>query len=93
MTMSLRKKAYAAIGVSVLNFLGFLGITFQYDQRLVFVGTAVVAAAAMYMMSLRCPHCNSPVLRKRIRVLGESFLYWSPFVPDRCPNCDHDLHC
>lgn len=90
-TVSLRKRAFIAGMFVVLNFLGAMGfIGLGFDQRLVWLAILVAAGAGIYTLSLRCPRCGTPMMKRTGRIFDMEFTYWGGFtIPKHCAQCGH----
>jgi hypothetical protein len=74
-----------SLGISAAGFMG-LGII---------VGSVTVFLADIVLVLFKCPHCNQPVMRKKVM---HTFLY-TPIMPKQCCNCfgslriSEDMQC
>ena len=87
----IRQRLLAAYVLVLMNFIGGFRLGVLVDERLVFLGMAVVLALAAYVTLLRCPRCKHRVFKHEKMVGGLRWTYWggNPF-PRRCPVCDCD---
>jgi hypothetical protein len=57
-------------------------------QGFVFLFFGIPAASGLAMISIRCPRCHQPALKRSTRILGTTWEYWGGFgVPARCSRC------
>ena len=89
--MSVRKKAFLAIVLCGINFLGFLMLAVNVNQVFIIPAVLISAILAVYLMLLRCPHCGNLIIKKRTKIMGAEFSYWGGAIPRRCSNCGQDL--
>lgn len=47
---------------------------------------------AFFVMSLKCPNCQKPVLNNPIRIFGLEMWLTTPWMPKKCSKCGHDLN-
>lgn len=46
-----------------------------------------LAACGIYVIRLKCPTCNKPVLYNPVNYLGISMYTYTPGIPKRCSKC------
>jgi hypothetical protein len=87
----IRQQLLVAYAVILMNFVGGFGLGVLVDERLAFLGFAVMMAVALYVTLLRCPRCKHRVFKHETRVGGFRWTYWggNPF-PRRCQVCACD---
>lgn len=91
-SMSVRKRAIIALSLGLMNAIGFLWWGVLADSRLVWGAVVAIVVTGIYGLSLRCPKCGTPIAKRKVRVLGETFTYWGGFwVPRECSRCGAPL--
>ena len=88
-TTELRKRATIANLFVVLNFLGAMGfVALDFDQRLIWLAIIIAVAAGVYTLTLRCPRCGTPMMKRTVRIYDMVFTYWGGFtIPKNCSQC------
>ena len=87
-TTSMRKRAFIAIGFAVMNFFGGMGLAEFVDSRFVWLAFLVPVGAGLYLLTLRCPRCGTPIGKRTGRVFDIEFTYWGGFaIPKNCSQC------
>jgi hypothetical protein len=91
MTISVRKRAFYAIAIAVLNFFGFLALTVNVNGVYIWPTILIPLVAGIYLLSLRCPSCGNRIYKRKVRIIGEGFTYWGGFIPKQCSHCEKML--
>lgn len=88
-TTSLRKRAIIADLFIFLNFFGAMGfVALDFDQRFVWLGILAAVGAGLYTLTLRCPRCGTPMMKRTTRIFDVVFTYWGGFtIPKDCSQC------
>jgi len=87
-TISLRKRAFIAIAFAVMNFFGGMGLAEFVDPRFVWFAILVPVGAGLYLLTLRCPQCGTPMGKRTGRIFDIEFTYWGGFtIPKDCSKC------
>lgn len=88
-TTTLRKRAFIAVLFAVLNFLGAMGvIALEVDQRLVWLAILIAVGAGLYTLTLRCPKCETPMMKRTSQIFDIESTYWGGFtIPKHCSKC------
>jgi hypothetical protein len=88
---SLRRRAFYALFLAATNFLGFLILTVNVNQAFIWPTILIPAGAGLYLVSLRCPRCGTPIYKKKTRVAGIELTYWGGWIPRRCSSCGTEI--
>jgi hypothetical protein len=88
-TTSIRKRALIANGFAVMNSFGAMGgVALDFDQRFVWLAIVGAVGAGLYTVTLRCPRCGTPMMKRTARIFGMVFTYWGGFtIPKDCSQC------
>jgi predicted MFS family arabinose efflux permease len=90
--MSIRKRAFVAIALGIMNFFGGVAGGSILDRRLWWIAGVAPVAAGLYLLTLRCRVCGTPIYKRRVKLLGMEFTYWGGFtIPQNCSNCGSSL--
>jgi hypothetical protein len=86
--MSLRKRAFIALALGMMNFVGGVVLGSMLDHRFWWIAGVSPVAAGLYLLTLRCDRCRTPMYKRRVKLLGMDFTYWGGFtIPRKCSNC------
>lgn len=81
------RKFFLSFLVYVFVFMAFAA--FGIDIILLNLLIFGILGFGFLFMSLKCPNCKKPVLKRNIDFMGGKFVMWSILLPDQCPSC----HC
>jgi hypothetical protein len=90
--MGVRKKAFSALALAWMNFVGCALLGVWFDVRFFYLGGFAVLAAGAYGLTLRCPRCGERIYKRRLKFWGMEFVCWGGFVPRRCAWCGRDWY-
>jgi hypothetical protein len=85
--MSRRFRALSLSFLAGAELLVFVPIAANIDQRLFWAALFGGLAIEWYAMTIECPQCGTPTLKKRTKLFGSDFWYWSVFIGHKCESC------
>jgi hypothetical protein len=91
--MSVRKKAFFANAIFLMNAIGGFVAGVMIDFRLTAYVLVVALIFGIYQLTLRCPRCGQWIYKRRAKFLDMDFTYYggNP-VPRYCARCGQDLN-
>jgi hypothetical protein len=89
---SLRRRALYALLLAGLNFIGFAALTVNVSHAFGWPMVLVPAGAGLYLLSLRCPRCRTPIYKRKTTLFGIELTYWGGWrIPRRCSSCAAEI--
>jgi hypothetical protein len=89
---SVRKRAIAVMLPVVTSTMGIAVLAGRADGDPRFLWLFLIPVFwTVVLIRLRCPHCKHPVTKTSASAVGESWEYWTPFVPRHCACCGRRL--
>lgn len=88
---SSRKRAILAMAVGLMNVVGLTAIASLWARWVLLLAAMVALAVGVYLLSLKCARCGTRMYKRRMRFLGEEFVFWGGVLPKRCSECGAKL--
>ncbi len=89
--MSIRKRAFLALFLVVINFGGFLALATNINSTFIFPAILVPVGIGLYLLSLRCPYCGNRYYKRKTKLFGMEFTYWGGLIPRHCSHCGKEI--
>lgn len=88
---SLRRRSLYALFLAGSNFIGFAFLTVNVSHAFGWLMVLIPLGAGLYLLSLRCPRCGTPIYKRKATVAGIELTYWGGWIPRRCSSCSAEI--
>ena len=89
---SLRRRSLYALLLALMNFVGFAFLTVNVSHAFAWPMVMIPAGAGLYLLTLRCPRCGTPIYKRRAKIGGIELTYWGGSrIPKRCSSCAAEI--
>ncbi len=88
--MRTRTKLRIAIGLWLIGGVVIGALIIRISQMFILLLFLFLFAARWYMVNLRCPKCEKPVLKNPIRFFGTEHWITTGIMPRKCSKCGYD---
>lgn len=90
--VSLRRRSLYALLLAGLNFIGFAILTVNVSHAFGWPMVLIPVVAGLYLLSLRCPRCGTPIYKRKATLAGIELTYWGGWrIPRRCSSCTAEI--
>ncbi len=90
--MPVRQKAFIAFVLCLANFFGSIILLDWLAPRFLWLAVVLPVTTGLYLLSLRCGKCHTPIFKRQTKSNGMTFTYWGGFtIPRKCSQCGNEL--
>lgn len=89
--MPIRKQAFLAIFLAVINFIGFLTLSTIIDSIFIWPAILIPVGIGLFLLTLRCPSCGHRYYKRKTKLFGIEFTYWGGLIPRYCSHCKKEI--
>ncbi len=86
-----RMRAYTTLVLLIVNTFVSVQLTELVSKYFLITFFGGVFVFGAYLISIKCPKCDEPIIKNEIIIFGLNTHMWLPLPGKRCRNCGGEL--